>query len=170
MKWITLFCVLLVMLMHSFTALAGKKKCQSYRQKLDNIQSQQRQGNSLKRSNSLAKKERKARDTWWRCETGKLKPKSNKKKSKSKAKKKTTKDYSKAKKNPQSKKVKTLMPFANSKPIVVKAKYQGEKLQAWLKYYQPEKQCARPKSTQVFAACIEDKRRQQVEFEQSYLR
>ena len=162
--------IILLLLMHSMPVIAAKKHCQSYRQKLDNIQSQQRQGNSLKRSNSLAKKEKKARDTWWRCETGKLKPKSKKKKVKLKSKKKPSKKYYKTDKKQHSKLAKTLVPFANSKAIVVKAKYQGEKLQAWLKYYRPEKKCARPKSTQIFAACVEDKRRQQGEFEESYLR
>ena len=64
----------------SFLATAGKKHCQSYRNKLDNIQAQQRQASSHKRSISLSNKEAKARDKWWRCETGKLKPKSKKKK------------------------------------------------------------------------------------------
>jgi hypothetical protein len=40
-------------------------------------------------------------------------------------------------------------------------------LQAWLIFYQPAKECVRPKSTQVFVACVEDKRRQQDDFEKS---
>lgn len=55
--------------------------------------------------------------------------------------------------------------FVSNRSIVVRAKYQGDQLQAWLSYYQPEKKFARPKSTQTFAVCVEDKRRQQGEFE-----
>ncbi len=155
----------------SFLATAGKKHCQSYRNKLDNIQAQQRQASSHKRSISLSNKEAKARDKWWRCETGKLKPKSKKKKQKK------AKSKSSSKKNnigPQaaaSKKVKStkpLIPFASNSPVVVRSRYQGEKLQAWLLFYQADKICRRPKSTQQFAACVEDKRRQQIEFEKSY--
>ncbi|WP_085298388.1 hypothetical protein [Cognaticolwellia mytili] len=80
MKWIIGFSTLTLLVMFSFSAFAGKKQCQTYREKLDNIQAQQRQSNSLKRSNSLSVREDKARDTWWRCENGKLKKKSKKKK------------------------------------------------------------------------------------------
>ncbi len=167
MKGIIGLCLALIMLVITFPVIAGKKHCQGYRSKLDNIQAQQRQGNSLKRSNSLAVREAKARDTWWRCETGKMKKKT------SKSKKKTNKKNSKKQTTQAPVKLQTLKPlspFSSNKPVVVRSKYQGEKLQAWLQYYQPEKQCARPKSTQTFAACVEDKRRQQIEFEQGYLK
>lgn len=166
MKW-TIFCSALVMLViYSSSVYAGKKQCQSYRKKLDNIQAQQRQGNSLKRSNTLANRESKARDTWWRCETGKLKVKSKKKK-RVVSKKQPSKKIVKTSKVQS---IKVASPFSSNKPVVVRSKYQGKKLQDWLAYYQPEKRCARPKSTQVFAACVEDRRRQQAEFEQSYVK
>lgn len=171
MTWTIKLSVFILLVVCSFSALAGKKHCQGYREKLNNIQAQQRQGNSLKRSNSLATREAKARDTWWQCENGKLKKKKKKKK-KSKAEKKSRKtfaDHTKAKR----KKVntaKSVKPFASNRAVVMRNKYQGEQLQAWLKYYQPEKKCARPKSTQTFAACVEDRRRQQSEFEKSYVR
>jgi len=163
MKWVIGLSSFIFLLVCSFSALAGKKHCQSYRNKLDNIQAQQRQANTLKRSNSLAAREGKARDTWWRCENGKLKKKSKKKK---KAKKNKTVRKAKPIKN----KAKKTAPFVSNRPIVIRAKYQGKQLQSWLKFYQPEKRCARPKSTQIFAACVEDKRRQQGEFEKNYLR
>lgn len=169
MKWIIGVSTFILLVMLSFSALAGKKHCQTYREKLDNIQAQQRQSNSLKRSNSLSAREDKARDTWWRCENGKLKKKSKKKKKakKSKRKKYLRKFNVSKKKTANNKKV---APFVSNRPIVARSKYQGDQLQAWLSYYQPEKKCARPKSTQTFAACVEDKRRQQGEFEKSYLR
>ncbi|MBA6389713.1 hypothetical protein H4J38_02855 [Colwellia sp. BRX10-3] len=171
MKRIILFSLMLMTLLSAFLATAGKKQCQGYRNKLDNIQAQQRQANSHKRSNSLATKETKARDTWWQCETGKLKPKSKKKK-KSKPKKSHKKKPKKISSPPSDhkpyKKIKPLVPFASNNPVVMRSKYQGEKLQAWLTFYQPAKMCARPKSTQQFAACVEDKRLQQTEFDKSY--
>ncbi len=171
MKRIILLWLMLITLTASFLATAGKKHCKNYRKKLDNIQAQQRQASSLKRSNSLSAREAKARDNWWRCETGKLKVKKKKKK---KAKKKSSKKLKqkniieqKAANRPK-KSAKVLIPFASSRAVVVRAKYQGEQLKAWLTFYRPAKMCARPKSTQQFAACVEDKRRQQAAFESSY--
>lgn len=166
--------LIIILLVNSFIfpAFAGKKHCQKYRQKLDNIKSQQRQGNSLKRSNSLAKKEAKARDTWWRCETGKLKPKKRKKSKKSQKAKKSKKTKSKltllkTKNNA----TQPVIPFSTSKAIVVRSvKYEGKKLQAWLLFYQPEAQCKRPKSIQTFSLCVEKKREQQQLFEKSYIK
>jgi ABC-type multidrug transport system fused ATPase/permease subunit len=171
MKRIILFWLMLITLTISFLAIAGKKHCQSYRKKLDNIQAQQRQASSLKRSNSLSAREAKARDSWWRCETGKLKAKKEKKK---KAKKKYSKKLKQKNITQQNaanrpkKSSKVLIPFASNRAVVVRAKYQGEQLKAWLTFYRPAKMCARPKSTQQFAACVEDKRRQQAAFESSY--
>ena len=59
---------LLFLLCSSFSVQAGKKHCQIYRDKLNNIQAQQRQSNTLKRSNSLKEQEAKARKRWWDCE------------------------------------------------------------------------------------------------------
>ena len=78
MKQVIIFSLLLIMLLSSFEALAGKKHCQSYRKKLDSIQAQQRQANSNKRSKSLATQEAKARNNWWQCENGKLTSKTKK--------------------------------------------------------------------------------------------
>ncbi|MBA6288096.1 hypothetical protein [Colwellia sp. MB3u-4] len=184
MKRIMLCSLMLMLLCASFLATAGKKHCQDYRQKLDNIQAQQRQANTHKRSHSLSSKEAKARDRWWRCETGKLKAKS-KAKAKAKAKGKSkSKREKKSKQKLASKKAqnknrsqsaalklyknsKALVPFASNNPLVIRSKYQGEQLQAWLVFYQPAKKCARPKSIQDFAKCVEDKRSQQTEFEKS---
>ncbi len=154
-----------LIMIFSFSAYAGKKHCQNYREKLNNIQAQQRQSNNIKRSNSLAAQEVKARDAWWRCENGKLK-----KKSKNKAKQKKKAMQTKKKQQENKLIASTVTPYVSNRAVVVRAKYQGTQLHAWLKFYQPEKRCARPKSTQVVASCIEDKRRQQAEFEKIYLR
>ncbi|MBA6297603.1 hypothetical protein [Colwellia sp. MB02u-9] len=177
MKRIMLSSLMLMLLCASFSATAGKKHCQDYRQKLDNIQAQQRQANTHKRSHSLSSKEAKARDRWWRCETGKLKAKS-KSKSKSKREKKSKQKLASKKAQNKNrsqsaalklyKNSKALVPFASNNPLVMRSKYQGEQLQAWLVFYQPAKKCARPKSIQDFAKCVEDKRSQQTEFEKSY--
>ncbi|MFT6920054.1 MAG: flagella basal body P-ring formation protein FlgA [Cognaticolwellia sp.] len=169
MKRIMLSSLMLMLLCASFSTTAGKKHCQDYRQKLDNIQAQQRQANTHKRSHSLSSKEAKARDRWWRCETGKLKAKS-KSKSKQKVASKKTKNKTRSQSVPLKlyKNSKALVPFASNNPLVMRSKYQGEKLRAWLVFYQPAKKCARPKSLQHFALCIEDKRSQQTEFEKSY--
>ncbi|MFT6902722.1 MAG: hypothetical protein ACJAXS_002941 [Colwellia sp.] len=179
MKRIMLCSLILMLLCASFLAAARKKHCQDYRQKLDNIQAQQRQANTHKRSHSLSSKEAKARDRWWRCETGKLKTKSKAKgKSKSKQEKKSkqklankkTKNKTRSQSVPLKlyKNSKALVPFASNNPVVMRSKYLGEKLRAWLVFYQPAKKCARPKSIQYFAKCVEDKRSQQTEFEKSY--
>jgi len=164
-----LYSVLIIALLWSFFAEAGKEQCQKYRKKLDNIQAQQRQARSLKSSNNLSTREDKARATWWRCETGKLKVKSKKKrqkaqKSSNKQKQGSGPDVS----TKQDQNNKPLVPFASNSALVLRAKYQGEKLQAWLSFYKREKICVRPKSMQQFAACAEDKRRQQIEFEKNY--
>tara|TARA_R110000764_G_scaffold24452_10_gene58830 strand:+ start:663 stop:1172 length:510 start_codon:yes stop_codon:yes gene_type:complete len=169
MKQVIIFSLLLIMLLSSFEALAGKKHCQSYRKKLDSIQAQQRQANSNKRSKSLATQEAKARNNWWQCENGKLKSKTKKKQ---RVKLKHT-DQKKiisvgGANNKKIAPLKALVPFASNSPVVVRSKYQGEKLQAWLKFYQVNKGCRQPKSMSQFSACVEDKRRQQTEFEKSY--
>jgi hypothetical protein len=173
MKRIILCSLMLMLLYASFSATAGKKRCLEYRQKLDNIQAQQRQANTQKRSHSLSSKEAKARDRWWGCETGKLRAKSKskqEKKSKQKiaSKKIQNKTRSQSVLPKQYKNSKALVPFASNNPVVMRSKYQGEKLRAWLVFYQPAKKCAQPKSIQHFAKCVEDKLSQQTEFEKSY--
>jgi hypothetical protein len=60
-------------LVFSHASYAGKKQCQPYLDKLRNVQSQQKQGHSLKRAERLNKLEAKARKIWWQCEQGHLK-------------------------------------------------------------------------------------------------
>lgn len=160
---LSIFCLALI---YSHAAYAGKKHCKPYREKLDNIQSQQRQGYSLKQGQSLKLREQKARDKWWLCEKGLLK---TKKKTKSKAKKKAQQQKLAVKKKLKSTNNATnplvLAPFSSSKAIVVKQKYQGEQLYQWLNFYQAPKGCSKPKSMSKFTACIEDKHRQQLAFE-----
>lgn len=163
--------LLLLCFLFSHTVTAGKKHCEGYRSKLDNVQVQQRQSNSNKRSLSLANKEAKARKTWWQCETGKLKPKTNKTKKKKIVKQKKRKIAKPIKVLVEQKSyepIKPLMPFAGVQPVVLQSSDQSKKLQAWLTFYQPAKMCSQPKSTQQFVSCVEDKRKQRAEFESSY--
>jgi hypothetical protein len=141
------------------TAFAGKKACKPYLNKLHNIQAQQKVGHSAKQSRKLAERESKARDTWWQCQQGKLTSKKKKRKSKKSSKKKSVKQG-----NHVSKWLNTPSKSMTNK-LVLKAKYQGQKQQDWLDYYQQPKQCRRPKTTQVFAYCLEDEKQQQRKFE-----
>ncbi|WP_114326753.1 hypothetical protein [Candidatus Colwellia aromaticivorans] len=146
-----------------FTSVSeAKKRCKPLLEKLHNIQAMQRSGYSSPRGLSLRAREDKARDKWWQCEQGAK----NKKKTKSKGKKssKNKSSYSKTayKKTPAG------TPFKTNNVIVIKSKYQGNKKQAWLKFYQQPTQCNRPKSLAVFASCSENKQVQRINFEQEY--
>lgn len=159
MKWIILACLLIMLV--TLPALAGKKECQTYLDKLQNIQSLQRQGHSLKSSNSLNKREAKARNKWWLCTQGKLATKNKKVK---KASKKVN-----SRKQVHNKKILIKsQSFNTSSAIVLKAKYQGEKQISWLNFYTQPKDCFLPKTTQRFAYCMEDRQQQQIIFEQQY--
>ncbi len=158
--------VVIIILLYSHVSYAGKKQCQPYLDKLRNIQSQQRQGHSLKRGESLNKREAKARKKWWQCERGVLKSTENRKKKKqSKKQVKLVKRQNLALYPAKERVSKKLIPFQTSNAVVIKSRYQGEQLQAWLKYYQQPKKCARPKTTKQFAICVEDRRKQQNNFE-----
>lgn len=68
--------VMPVFVMHSPSVNAHSSqqaKCAKYKSKLDNIQSKQRQPNSVKRSNKLKEQEHKAFKKWRKCQQGKLK-------------------------------------------------------------------------------------------------
>ncbi|WP_440874724.1 hypothetical protein [Thalassotalea sp. PLHSN55] len=164
------FIMLLMLVFYVPLGFAGKKHCQSYRAKLDNIQSQQRHGYSNKKGLSLQQREQKARDKWWQCETGKLKPK-KKNKSAKKAKDKKTQQSTYAKEHALSKKDITTAkaPFSQTNQLVFKQRYQGKQLQQWLSFYQAPKGCSKPKSMKKFTECVEDKQRQQLAFEQNVL-
>ncbi|MEW6990252.1 hypothetical protein AADZ91_06120 [Colwelliaceae bacterium 6441] len=143
----------------SYSLQASKKACQPYLEKVRNIQSQQRVGHSNRKGRSLAEREQKARDKWWQCQQGKLpKPKTKTKKSKTKTKIKPNKSqYHGLKFNSSS-----TMTF--SKPLTIKAKFQGQQQQDWLDYYQQPEKCKKAKSTKVFAYCIENEHQQQQQF------
>ena len=151
----------------SQVSYAGKRQCQTYLDKLRNVQSQQKQGHTLKRGESLNKQESKARNIWWKCEQGHLKKThlSNKQKKQKKSKVPKQQRVTKASLTQMSKV--SLKPFQMTAPLVVKSRYQGKQLQAWLLYYQQPKKCSRPKTTKQFAFCVEDRRNQQRAFEKS---
>ena len=57
-----------------------------------------------------------------------------------------------------------------TKPIEVKARYTGEKQDAWLKYYRSKKtdECKNPKSTKLFAKCLEEREKLAVKFDMNW--
>lgn len=145
---------------------AGKKQCQPYLDKLRNIQAQQRVGHSNKKAHSLAKREQKARDKWWQCQQGKLPKKASIKK------KKKTRSKGSSLAN---KKMQTPIfdqAYAQSASltnhVVIRGEFSGQKQQDWLDYFQPLEQCLKPSSTQIFAFCLEDRRKQRQQFVQNY--
>jgi hypothetical protein len=156
-----------IIMVLSQVSYAGKKHCQPYLDKLRNVQSQQKLGHSLKRGESLNKQEGKARKIWWQCEQGHLKKThlSNKQKKQQKNKR-PKKQGGTTVSLTQMPKV-SVKPFQMTAPLVVKSRYQGKQLQAWLVYYRQPKKCSRPKTTKQFAFCVEDRRNQQLAFEKS---
>ncbi len=143
---------------------ASKKRCKPLLEKLHNIQALQRSGYSAKRGASLRGREDKARERWWQCENGrgKIKKETKNKKVSEKA------NYQAKTKSVKSKKIQAGTPFKTSNAIVIKSKYQGNKKQAWLKYYQQPSKCVLPKSLSVFAFCSENKQIQRTDFEKQY--
>lgn len=141
--------------------MATKKQCQPYLDKLNNIQSLQRSGYSNKRGRSLAERESKARDKWWKCQTGRLK--SNKKQRR-------TKQGTGKHRKKQSLKthINTDLVSQYSGGVVIKGRYQGKQQQAWLDFYKMPSKCLKPKSTNVFAFCMEHRTQQQNIFERQY--
>lgn len=160
---------LLTWLLFFFSFLYGEafaqEKCQAELNKLENIKSQQRQGHSLKKSNSLRKQEEKARKKWWQCKNNVRphKAKRSLKKNQRVAKKVQVSKITKVK--PISPNKQQLKPITYHAPIIT-APFTGERQQQWLRYYKMPKQCHRPKTTQVFAYCAENKQAQQREFVQ----
>ena len=57
-----------------FAQLSQQAKCVKYKNKLENIQSKQRQPNNVKRSNKLKEQALNAFKKWRKCQQGKLKP------------------------------------------------------------------------------------------------
>ena len=150
-------------------ASAGQQNCQSYENKLKLLRIKQKQGNSVKRQQSLKTQEDKAWKKLQFCKRGQLTGKSNTKGKGKKGNKK--KKVASKQKNIVAKKHQTrkpLRPLVANNPVVIKSKYQGEQLQAWLTFYQSPKRCRNTKTMQDFVWCAEDKRRQQVIFEQQY--
>ena len=152
-----------VLFIVSFESYGAKQQCAVLLEKLQNIQSQQKQGQPFKSSIKLREKENVARKKWWDCEKNKVKPKT-KDKVKSKKKKKSIK----LKKSYKPLNTDTPQVFSSNQPIVVKGRFSGEKQLHWLLYYKRPAECAKPKTTQVFAFCIENKTEQQSKFEEEY--
>lgn len=151
-----------------FTSVSeAKKRCKPLLEKLHNVQAMQRSGYSSQRGLSLRAREDKARDKWWQCEQGRGTKQKTKSKSKKNSKNKSS-QYSTANKGHTHKKILAGTPFNTNNAIVIKSKYQGNKKQAWIKFYQQPARCIRPKTLGVFAFCSEDKQAQRINFEQDY--
>lgn len=152
---------------------ASKKQCQKYHDALLNIQSQQRAGYSLKEGERLAKKEKKARSTWWRCEQGKLPVKQASKKS-TQASAKIALRGSDLRKNHFQGKAKSklpsqnVQPFKTIQPIILKNHFSGDKQEQWLAFYKKPAQCIQPKDYKLFVWCVEHKSTKNKAFEQYY--
>mgnify|MGYP003629848427 CR=1 FL=1 len=149
-------------------AAAAKKRCKPLLEKLHNVQSLQRNSYSGKRGLSLRDREDKARNNWWQCENSSAKAKQKTKGKGNKKSKKNTASGNIQVKRVKSKKINAGTPFKTSNAIVIRSKYQGQRKQAWLKYYQQPNQCSRPKSLPVFAFCSENKQTQRLDFEKHY--
>ncbi|WP_019027148.1 hypothetical protein [Colwellia piezophila] len=169
-----LYLMVLLFILPLSPATEAKKRCKPLLKKLHNIQALQRNGYSLKRGQSLRRKEDKARKLWWQCEHSavvKVKKKKRRKKSnKQKSSLVKNTSHKATKKNPSLYRPKKLVSFNQSSAIVIKSKYQGVKRQAWLLFYQQPSKCQRPKNLSEFAYCHEKKRQQQSVFEQGYRR
>lgn len=150
-----------LILFASFNSYGAKKECIVLLDKLQNIQAQQRQGQTFKSSVKLREKEDVARQNWWNCENNKTKPKS-----KTKSKKAKKKVLLKNNNKPLVKKASQV--FSSNQAIIVKGRFSGDKQLQWLSYYKRPKKCARPKTTQIFAFCMEDKTAQQDKFEAEF--
>ncbi len=159
MNWRISF--ILIILCNPTIAFAAKKECAELLTKFHNIQAKQRQGQSLKNSNRLRDKEDLARERWWDCEN-------NKQASKNK------KSFVKKRKTSKKKKVqlykndnKPIQHFSSNK-LVLKGRYSGDKQFKWLAFYKRPKKCARPKTTKIFAYCMDHKEKQQLVFDKQY--
>lgn len=161
-SFITIFTFTLLLSAQSVNA---KERCKKHLTKLQKIQSMQRQGSNLKRSQSLRSKEEKARKTWWQCEQSSSKGKVKKKRNVKKVKDKRNKVK-------QAKISSGGTPFKTTQSIVISNKrerqYSENKKSAWLGFYQQPKKCQRPKNLQIFAYCTENKQQQRTKFEQGY--
>jgi len=150
------------------TSYAGKKQCKAYLVNLRNIQSQQKQGHNLKRNESLNKREAKARNKWWRCERGLLTKMVSRKSKNNNQNDNAIKRQSIPVNTVKNDSKVNIKPFSTTADVMIKSRYQGLQLYAWLEYYQQPKKCSRPKSTKQFAFCVEDRRRQQLAFDTVY--
>jgi hypothetical protein len=179
-KTIVFYTVILMFLLFYSSVVQAKKRCKPFLEKLHKVQTQQRNGYSLKRGQSLRAKEDKARDKWWQCEhmsRAKFKAEyvgGNKKKKKVKKRKNKNSSKSAYKKASNRKALlydsKRITTFNQGSAIVVKAKYQGDKRLAWSQFYQRPSKCISPKSLSVFAYCNENKLQQQNQFDQGYIK
>lgn len=137
--------VLIIIICFIFSPVAAaKKRCKPLLEKLHNIQSLQRNSYSGKRGLSLRDREDKARNNWWQCENSNGKAKQKSKRKANKQSKKNTASGNIQAKRVTSKKINASSPFKTSNAIVIRSKYQGEKKQAWLKYYQQPNQSVFP--------------------------
>jgi hypothetical protein len=148
--------------------VSAKSSCDKYAHKVNQQQAKQRFGYSAKQGQKLDRQLDSARELWRRCENTPDASQKKKRKRVTTVNKQGTIDNSQPLTLPQSTSRHTSSPFATSNAIVLSNKYQGNKLAQWQRFYQRPQQCARPKTTQIFAACLADREQQQTAFEQQY--
>ncbi|WP_236559738.1 hypothetical protein [Colwellia sp. 20A7] len=161
--------VLIASIIFGFSPVTlAKKHCDPLLEKLHHIQSLQRIPYSVKEGISLRKREDTARKRWWQCEKGSSKKKIKQTKKVTKNKNSTLSSKLNDASEIKNKGANVATSFKSSNAIIIKSKYQGDKQQAWLKYYQQPDKCIKPKSLPAFAACIENKQAQRESFENQY--
>lgn len=151
----------ILLVIFSFPTVA-KKACQQYRDKLQNIQAQQRQGHTAKQSVRLHQREQKAWKTWQDCKKGKLASKKKRKQNKA------TVSLPVKARDIEIVTLKQGSAFDTKQGVRVKADFSGADQQAWLDYYQMPVACRKPKTTQQFAFCMEDREKQKLAFSQLF--
>ncbi|WP_448548988.1 hypothetical protein [Thalassotalea fusca] len=158
-------------LLVSTQALAGKKACESLKRQYQNQQKAlKHQGRGESRNRKLAN-ELTLFKSWQRCEQGKYKPQTKKKRKKQNQlrNKQSKPRASKLKQTAQAWQQKVNNGLSDNQLILAKTVSVSSAIpmrlqQAWLDFYQRPKKCIRPKSTQVFAFCIEHERQSQQQF------
>ncbi|TLU67351.1 hypothetical protein FE810_03460 [Thalassotalea litorea] len=136
---------------HSIPVQA-QSDCEKHRKSLAQVRSEMRLGYREPRGNYLRQKERELKDKIRICHKY---PRSTKKRNKPPAK------ALKKEALPAASPASTVADFQIRNPdqlgdqvLHIKGLFTGEKQTAWLRFYQPPKQCLHPKSTRIFAKCL----------------
>lgn len=160
-KVITIFLLLILS-----NQVFAKSKCQREWDDLKNVQRVMKNGHGAQRMEQLRNIEKTYFRKYENCKKGKNKQISKDKSVKKRVNKQTT--SIKTKKLVQPKKY--YKRELSSQPIEMKARYYDGRQNDWLKYYRAHKspECKKPKSTKLFAKCIEERDKLSIEFERHW--